>query len=375
MAWIELYVRADAAGGGDGTTEVVGGATGAWTFAEMVAANFASAATSETRINIKSGAYSQGAWTWDVGVALNPIVYRGYNVTPGDLDQATRGPDGLLVTTNFPEIECTAIWTPTNFNFLSNLIIFGSLNSSLIFSATADNWGAANCAVTNLDSTGSAQCFEADDGCCFVNCDFSCIGTLHSAVVAAGANVKVVGCRFKITQNNAFALICDSGIFYRCIFIGLATPGTTVGIRLAVVVGANSVLILGCTFYGFSVAFQTANGTQTGPPIISVDNMVTDCTEYLHATVSAADCVYIESNLRIRDVTTPRTHVVSAILGKEVTTDTGDYVSVTADDFRLIPSSPARLAGMMPKSDCGAYQSGGGSGVHSRQPRISGRSS
>ena len=359
----------------DGTTAVR-----AWTFAEMTAANIATAATSETRVNIKSGAYSQGAWTWDAGVALFPIVYRGYNTTPGDLDQAVRGADGLLVTTNFPVVTCTAPWAPNTFTFMQNLVITGALATAIVSSATVDTYGFVNCSISNTLNDASATCVLADDYCYFINCDLSCTGAAHSYLVTAGVSVRVIGCTFKITLNTQTAVICDSGTFYQSVFIGKATVGAaSKAIDTGIVaVALIPVTILGCTIYGYETAINVRNVAQTGMPILIADNIITDCTNYL-VRVAGGNTIVIESNQRTRDNTNPRSAtIISATLGREVTTDTGgaesDYVSVTTGNLQLIPSSPARIAGMMPKSDCGAFQSNL-SRTRSRPLRASSKSS
>lgn len=84
MAWTERYVRADAAGGGDGTTDTNSGANGAWTLAESIT----NVATGQ-RVNVKAGTYANTTTTRTfatAGTTTAPIWWRGFKTTIGDLD-------------------------------------------------------------------------------------------------------------------------------------------------------------------------------------------------------------------------------------------------------------------------------------------------
>lgn len=369
MAYTERYVRADATGLDNGTTEAL-----AWTFDQAIATNAAG-----HRVNVKSGAYAYtlGAFTMGPGTVVLPCLYRGYKTTPGDLDAQGRNTDGTLNTTDFPTLSATGgIITPNTFSFFQNFVISASLNSAIFLSGSVDSWGLVNCSVTNSNAVGAGACIAADDLISLINCDFYCTGAAHGNLVDCDDFARVIGCTFRPTVDTAICVTCNHGTFYRNVFIGVG--GTGIGVATQVLTGIFSTIFVDNTFYNLGTAIQSPNGAQSGPPFISIDNMVTDCNKYL-VSLHAAGQTYIESNLRTRDNATPRTLWVEVTSGKEVTTDTGgpesDYASVTTGDLQLIPSSPARLAGMMPKSDCGAYQSGGSGGISSRPLRSSGRSS
>lgn len=121
MAWTERYVRADAAGGGDGTTDSNSGANGAYTLAEAMAVT----TPNGIRFNVKSGTYTcdssatrSFSQTISAGTAC---CFRGFNTTIGDLDNETD-------PTNFPSLDAGAghfnldaarYWL-RNIRFLSN---------------------------------------------------------------------------------------------------------------------------------------------------------------------------------------------------------------------------------------------------------------
>ena len=98
MAWTDYYVDATASGGGTGTS-----AGDPWTLAEA----FSNAGTNQ-RVNIKAGTYSVSsplfcnpALTTD-----NPLWWRGYKTSIGDLDNKFTG--DLVDGTDIPVFEITS---------------------------------------------------------------------------------------------------------------------------------------------------------------------------------------------------------------------------------------------------------------------------
>jgi hypothetical protein len=84
MAWTERYVRSDAAGGGNGTTNTNSGANGAWTLAEGI-----TNAAAGHRVNVRAGTYTNTTTTRTfatAGTTTAPVWWRGFNTSIGDLD-------------------------------------------------------------------------------------------------------------------------------------------------------------------------------------------------------------------------------------------------------------------------------------------------
>src|SRR5512138_3864162 len=103
MAWTERYVRSDAAGGGDGTTDAASGANGSWTLAEAITNEAAG-----MRINIKAGTYTNT--TTDrtfaaVGTTTAPIWLRGYKATAGDMDGESTSHGAFIDATEIPYLS------------------------------------------------------------------------------------------------------------------------------------------------------------------------------------------------------------------------------------------------------------------------------
>src|SRR3954469_22755033 len=86
MAWTERYVRSDAAGSGDGTTNTNSGGTGAFTLAEAITH---STTNTGIRYNVKAGTFANTTTSRTfsgAGTTTAPNWWRGFNATIGDID-------------------------------------------------------------------------------------------------------------------------------------------------------------------------------------------------------------------------------------------------------------------------------------------------
>jgi hypothetical protein len=233
-------------------------------------------------------------------------VIRGYNTTPGDLDNQNRGSDGLLDTTNYPDITITGIVVPVNFWILQNLDITGALSSTLIGGATHDRWSMVNCRVVNTQNNASAQAVRGDDFVVFVNCDFACTGAAHFAVVQCDFNAKILGCTFSGVQTNQYLLyIATTSTIADCVFFG--PGGTSFGLYFGQLYTSEPSCVANCTFYNLGTAIQTGNNAPASGLFV-YNCHVTDCSKFIDNLNAATNQItVIEVNNRLRDVTTPRT--------------------------------------------------------------------
>lgn len=198
MAYTERYVRADAAGGGDGTTDANSGANGAWTLAEAVAIT-----TDGLRRNIKSGVGTytlSGNVTLPNGASEAPDLWQGFVTTPGDLEDLGRtSATGPLDTTGFPTIDCTASYgiTMGSHNTLRNLVITGSRASSSGLLASGGVAAAVNQIVISNTGSGGANntlAMLSHYGSA-TDCDFIVASTASTLVAVQVGRGTVSGCR------------------------------------------------------------------------------------------------------------------------------------------------------------------------------------
>jgi hypothetical protein len=359
MAFTERYVRSDAAGGGDGTTDANSGGTGAFTFTEAET----DMATPRTgyRYNVKAGTYSVAAdmtaKTWTAGTASALNVLRGFNSTIGDLDDQGRNADGTLNTTSFPVLPLTGTWTPGNNMLFQNLnISAASLNGIMIGTTFTDYFGFLNCNLTQSSSGSAVQVVVGDNDVFFINCDVTASATSHGDLIDCDSNLVIMDTRITAASTSGNKSLVKVFDLSMC---GCTLSGTTnnYGVELANAVRPQQCQIYGNTFYSLAQPIRLPNTTPVGPLIMS-GNHVTDCTEWIQNLHSAtASITLIEHTTRIRDVTTPRTGV-ELITSGLVTTDTGDastdYNDAGAGDFTLIAAAPG--AGTGPNgNDIGAW--------------------
>lgn len=200
------YVRSDAAGGGDGSTDTNSGGTGAWTWAEMLT----SAAAGDT-VNVKAGTYSRttatDAFTND-GTDASPIIVRGFNTAAGDLEANGRtGTSGALVTTNFPAITYTTggLTLPKNAIF-EHLNISGARTASAQVLAGEDYAQVRRCKITNTGSGANAHAFDGGgvgtDLACLVDCDLQVDGTNGNETCIVLYSAMALFCRCRAPNGG-----------------------------------------------------------------------------------------------------------------------------------------------------------------------------
>jgi hypothetical protein len=187
MAWTERFVRSDAAGGGDGTTDTNSGANGAWTLAEA-----ATAVTGGTRVNVRAGTYSLTTTTLSLaveGTVASKIWWRGFNTSPGDLDSD--------FTTAKPVISFTS----------GHLAVSGDHQ---IF--------------TNLQISG---------------------GSTNYNTLANGIGCHWYRCRFVFTSNVRVSIDATAQVFSQCYFQGPTTATRVVFINTGVATVVASSIVGG----------------------------------------------------------------------------------------------------------------------------------
>ncbi len=345
MPYTERYVTVSGAGAHDGTSEA-----NAWTFAEMVTA----APSGVTRVNIKSGTYSVGAYTIGAGTAAGWFVLRGYNSTIGDLDTPVYNSDGTINTTNFPAITLTGIWNSTAGSWIQNLAITGALSSQLVGNSTADGWGMSNCTVTNTQNNASARCVQGDNNLTLINCDFYCSGAAHASVVDTDVGAQILHCRFRTTSTSP-CLSTEAGVFGGNVFWG---NSSSTGIQLNSY-GTGIVLRFEeNTFVSIGSCIQLPNAVNAGIPTV-LNNYATGCSNFLESLYSAtANVPAIVGNNRTRNITTMYTGIEPIEFGGVTTAGSGatDYVDAAAGNFNLLSTAPGVSVAMRQYRSMGALQ-------------------
>ena len=193
MSWTERYVRADAAGSGDGTTTANSGANGAFTLAEAITN---SASNTGMRYNVMAvgGTFANTTTTRTFnGVATTtaPNWWRGCNTAAGDLDAdfTTAKPSITFTTGQFSVTGAHQIF--------SNLSITAARNGPTFINSSATGpCQMDRCRVTNTTANSAAFAATFNGAITVSRSYFSATATATSVTSQAIAN--------QIFEGNVF---------------------------------------------------------------------------------------------------------------------------------------------------------------------------
>lgn len=249
MAYTERYVTSTGAGLHDGTSEA-----NAWSLTEAVAA-----AVGGQRINIKSDAtYTLGAnLVLPNGTSENPIGWRGYSSTIGDLVTLGRtAPTSALNVTGYPVIDGGASYSVTTgtYNNLSNIKFTGSLNGNSVIGGTYST--AWRCLFENTHATGAAvvALAQSTSYSSARDCDVIISSSHASAIGLNTQRGSTIGCYIKNTNGSGgTACVLDLG--------GSASQSIMQGFTNGVRCDGSSNLAVRNSIYNVTTGINL-NGTQ-----------------------------------------------------------------------------------------------------------------
>lgn len=230
MAWTERYVRADAAGGGDGTTDAASGGTGAWTLAEAIT-NVAAG----HRVNVKAGTYANTTTDRTLstsGTTTAPIWWRGFKTTIGDMDTASHGT--FASGTDVPALTFTTgrFRLEGSYQIVSNLDIQGAQTTNGQF--FTQNGTRLHAHRVRVECTGT--------------------NANSRALIVTVGDALYSQCWFKSHSTPDVSLVSGESDFLGCVFEG--------GAHGLVLSGATRHVVAHCIFRGQgadAVRFNNAN--------------------------------------------------------------------------------------------------------------------
>ena len=231
-AWVDRYVDPDAMEGDSGEN-----ADEPWTLAEAI-----SNRADHQRVNIKTGSYQITGQT----VSEGDYWWRGYNSTPGDLDNAFVG--DKTGGTDIPQIQITSGHLRVTGSFcMSGLEFTNSSNSDPTLEDDANKCWRKNVRFIHTGSACSKNIIQTNssvDDVAYINCEFrgnDCSSTPRSLVFGTSER-HFIGCVFRQTDASGSwrGLDINAGnTITGCLFEGL-----DIGIRW----GSYANDISNCTF-------------------------------------------------------------------------------------------------------------------------------
>lgn len=315
ITFTERYVSASAIGGGTGTQ------ASPWTWDEAVA-NVAAG----DRINVQAGSYSTtGASSTTSGSLSQPIVFRGYKDTIGDMDDVPL--HGLVDGSDIPVITTTG----DNQGAKGAYIYFNNMSfkTNSQYKAYAWNFGTygavRNCRIisTNAQSSCPARGYTFI-GCYFETAsNYSCCysATLFDSCVFRGVNGGI---------TNPVGINACAGVCVNSLFVNFSTAFNfsypSIGL-------ASNNTFVDCTT---AINFTT-NNPGNGARVIS-NNYFYNCTTAVNDSYRSEEPTFHMINNGFYNVTTQADTSIAFNLNPKV--DTSDpFEDYSNNDFRLKNSS------------------------------------
>lgn len=314
ITFTERYVTATALGGGTGTQ------ADPWTWDEAVT-NVAAG----DRINVKAGSYSTtGASSTTSGSLSQPIVFRGYKDTIGDMDGVPL--HGLVDGTDIPVITSTG----DNQGAKGVYIYFNNMSFKTNSSYRAYVWnfglyGAVrNCRIISTNAQSSCPC----RGYTFIGCYFE----TASNYTACKAAALVDSCVFRgvyggITQPigaETIKVVVNSLFVNFNIGMGISYPEVC--------------LISNNTFVDCTTAISIGTNNPTyGARIIS-NNYFYNCTTAVNDSYRTEEPTFHMINNGFYNVTTQADTSIAFNINPRVD-NTDPFVDYANGDYRLSQSS------------------------------------
>lgn len=341
MAIQNRYVNASAVGGGNGLADGT-----AWTLTEAFAN-----ATPGTIVWVKKGSYSVVATLapTNAGTVGSPIIFRGYNVTPGDLTGA-RLSNGELDVSNYPTITVANgihININTSYTNLENLNIIGAFTATSTVIVSTGTAAYLDSVRFENTTNGASYGLSLTSNINVHNCDIICSSTGQNSTCVTMSSSKLDNCFLKMmgaTVTFGYITGMGSGASVAgCVFY--PNPNA----KVFTFSSSNSVTITANTIIGCNDVFTTANSAQTGQAFIT-ENLICNCNRLINNQYAATGphCLLLRDN-RIRNIANADILGASDILPyNSITTDLGsgdsqDFLDYTNRNFRLVYSSPARF--------------------------------
>lgn len=288
MAWTERYVDPNATGLGTGTST-----SDPWTLDQAV-----SSTTSGMRVNFKKGTYNvlSNINTAFSGAATDPIIWRGYDTTPGDLDGTITS--NLTPGTDMPLISCSGVY-----------VLLDSQYHEMIGLAFEQN-------DASLPILYDRRTYSYTKNCSFEHKSTAMAATY--GVDGAGSYRIYVTCKFTVGGSSGSNTILEISEFCHvqdCVVYTLESTKTTAGIRLNGNNGTvTNTVIFGCeqgiysagkglvcnqnTFWFCDTGIETNNSSYAG--LTSITNCVFhSCSNHVvgNTSTSAMENPFVDNNL------------------------------------------------------------------------------
>lgn len=339
MAWIDKYVTADAAGGGDGSSG------SPWTITEAIASVAAG-----QRVNVAAGSYPNMAADYafaTAGTATAPIWWRGYKTTIGDLDSAG---GSRVAGTDLP------LWNADTTT--DQIVISGAhqiFSNIAITSICTDAGGAVNasggnlrmirCSITNTQPNSASKAFAATGtaSISLVGCYLKAT-TTATRVVDTSVTASLIGC---VVEGGVVGVYRSAHVIGTVIF-GFTTAGWDIDTATSAAVLSN------CTIYsnGGTNGVRSSVAITTGAYFFH-NCIIGGCTNGINNTAASnvngiyvVGCQFYGCTNNLVNIT-EQSDVTDALTASlfNIDSDTDPFTAKASGNFTLLAGAAARQAG------------------------------
>lgn len=237
-----------------------------------------------TRINVKAGTYANTTTSRTMaigGATTTPVWIRGYNVTPGDLDD------------DFSTAKPLWSWTTATLTISGVHVLLTNISTTTAATSTALSWSGANGKLSRcrIEATGAGAASRAlSPGAAVLNvsaCHFKASSSPTEVVLTSASSV-FLGCIFEggghglnvasvstnvinsyFKNNGNHGINFNASAFSLNVFSSTFSAITNDAIRIAQTPAAS--YIVSCNFYN-SGGYDINNSTGTDTNLVSRSN-------------------------------------------------------------------------------------------------------
>ncbi|MCP3697749.1 MAG: hypothetical protein GY920_04215 [Aliivibrio sp.] len=326
ITFTERYVDATASGGGDGSSG------NPWTWNESL-----TNAVAGDRVNVKVGTYAGDNTTMTAdGTRVNPIVFRGYQTTIGDLDDNT---DVLVDGTEIPLISGNVNgggFNTCNYTFINHL----SFRTNAVWNVTG--WivilpygYARRCkffsGATGSGSSSTRAC-STGSTTCFYDCYFSTSSSSSYSIVN-GRALHSVGNTFEYAGSGT-----GWGSGAMTASINVNNTYLRISTALSFSYATYNALVSGCTFQKCGTAITTSNAGYDRTRTIT-NCYFADCGTGIQSVLSDNSGFHIINCGFYNNTNNIGSNIPEAMLVNPKYDTDDPFVDSTNKDFRLKSTS------------------------------------
>jgi len=244
------------------------------------------------------------------GTAGDYVVYESVDSSGAVIvvERDEQGSDGQksgkLITTGMSTIDMGTTYRCdlSSYNVFRNLHFSGARNGIIMSGASSDGVNFLDCVIRNTNTTVEdtiCQLIILDDSCVIKNCDLIADSTTTtSSLVTIGNGGVFDGCWIESKSTDSAVELILSSFGYnmtvtKCVLIGG-------GAGKAIVPHARLIYttsILSNTFYNFDYCVRVVTVHSANSLVALTDNLVVDCTNFVHNTQSSAVNLFSVNNV------------------------------------------------------------------------------